>query len=48
MERIITLLGILLLVLAAVFYFTAIAGEALMLLVIIGAVLIGIGLITGR
>lgn len=48
MNRILTILGIVLLVLAAVFYFANIATNSLILLLIVGVIMVAIGVVTGR
>lgn len=47
MNRILTVIGIILLVLSAVFFVTEIAGEAVMLLLIAGVIMVAIGIVTG-
>lgn len=46
MNRIITILSVILLILAAVFYFVGIASGSLILLAILGALAVGIGVLS--
>lgn len=48
MPGIVTSIGIILLVLAAVFYFVNIATNALIFLLIVGVILVAVGLVSGR